>query len=124
MLPIMEVFEHHISKGIHVIRQTGDSLDLSLEIPRTFPYLEGHFPNQPILPASIALELSAWLATKFFLEGEAITILRVSRSKFNRNISPMEQLQINLTVSKSGTFRSRWLAADGTVAIDLRFTLG
>ena len=119
----MEVFERHISKLLHVTRQTGDSLDLSLEIPRTFPYLEGHFPNQPILPASIALELSAWLATKFFLEGKDATILRVSRSKFNRNIPPMEQLQINLAASKNGTFRSRWLAADGAVAIDLRFTL-
>ena len=120
----MEVFEHHIANLLHVIRQTGDSLYLSLEIPRTFPYLEGHFPNQPILPASIALELSAWLATKFFLEDKETTILQVSRSKFNRNIPPMEQLQIHLSASENGTFRSLWLAADGSVAIDLRFTLG
>lgn len=121
---MMEMFEHHISKLIHVTRQTDDSVDLSLEIPRTFPYFEGHFHNQPILPASIALELSAWLATRFFLNGKNTTIMQVSRSKFNRSIPPMEQLQISLAASKNGTFRSRWLAADGAVAIDLRFTLG
>ena len=121
---LMELFEHHLSKLLHVTRQTGDSLDLSLEIPRTFPYFEGHFPNQPILPASIALELSAWLATRFLLENKETRIVQVRRSKFNRNIRPMEQLQIKLSASENRSFRSVWLAPDGSVAIDLRFTLG
>ncbi len=119
----MEVFERHVSPLLHVIRQTGTSLHLSLEIPEAFPFLEGHFPDQPILPASITLELSAWLAKKYLLAGETTTIRQVSRSKFHHNIASLTRLQINLTAAKNGAFRCRWLV-DGTVAVDLRFTLG
>ncbi len=120
---MMELFEQHLSSLLIISHQTDDSLDLTLEIPDSFPFLDGHFPNQPILPASIALELTAWLAIKYFLKGKDATIRDVERSKFNRNIAPMDRHQIKLTACGNGSFRGRWLATGGDIAVDLRFTL-
>ena len=120
----MELFDCHIAALLRVNRRTDDSVALTLEIPESFPFVEGHFPDQPLLPASIALELSAWLARRFFLGGQEATILNVGRSKFMRHIRPMQKLQITLAASGGGAFRCRWLEPNGDLAIDLAFTLG
>jgi 3-hydroxymyristoyl/3-hydroxydecanoyl-(acyl carrier protein) dehydratase len=119
----MNLSEYLTSDEIIVISQSANSLKLSLTIPETFPYFEGHFPDAAILPASIALEISAWLTTKVLLKCETCIIRKVNRCKFSQNIRPMEPLCIDLSVVGDRCFRSRWLRSDGTVAVDLRFTL-
>ena len=114
----------YLSDQMTVISQSANSLKLSLTIPGTFPYFEGHFPDDAILPASMALEISAWLTTAILLKCDQGVIRKVNRCKFSQNIRPMEPLCIDLSVVEDRCFRSRWLRADGTVAVDVRFTLG
>jgi 3-hydroxymyristoyl/3-hydroxydecanoyl-(acyl carrier protein) dehydratase len=120
----MDLSEYLTSDQINVISQSTNSLKLSLTIPETFPYFEGHFPDDPILPASLALEISAWLTSEILLKHEQCIIRKADRCKFSQNIRPLEPLCVDLSVVRDRCFRSRWRRADGTVAVDVRFTLG
>ena len=120
----MHLSRHLTSAHVKVISRSADSLSVQLTIPKTFPYFDGHFPDNPILPAAMALEVSAWLVTDTLLNGGSSIIRKVERSKFSKNIRPNEPIRVELSVIGDRCFRSRWLRSDGVVAADVRFTLG
>lgn len=120
----MDLFHSFKSAHVSVICRSAESLILELAIPETFPYFEGHFTGNPILPAAMAVEMSAWLVTTMLSTSESFVIRKVERSKFSENIRPNEPFCIELTVIADRCFRSRWLRCDGGVAADIRFTLG
>lgn len=69
-------------------------------IPEIFPAFEGHFPNNPLLPAVCQMGLCADAASR--QTGKCLEVKTVARAKFMRPILPRTQLQITLASRADG----------------------
>ena len=59
-----------------------------------FPAFEGHFPEQPVLPAIVQLAAVRFLAAKHL--GKQLLPTSVDRAKFKTMIGPEEQVTITI----------------------------
>lgn len=90
-------------------KQADDTVTIDFVIPETFPYLEGHFPNNPLVPAVTQVGW-AILAVEI-LCGHELEKYQLSRFKFIRPIRPLDTVSISL-VSKNDKYTFR-ATADG-----------
>ena len=90
-----------------------------------FPAFEGHFPEQPVLPAIVQLTAVRFLAAKHL--GKQLAPTSVDRAKFKTMIVPEEQVTITIrldqldndvTISFSIT-TDKGKAATGTISCQI-----
>lgn len=79
-------------------------------IAKNSRFLEGHFPQDPIVPGAILLGLAAQKL------GEAgIEIANIARMKFVRTLRPLQPFEINVDPSTSPS-TVHWVSAGQTIA--------
>ncbi|MGN0023965.1 MAG: hypothetical protein ACI351_00855 [Candidatus Avelusimicrobium sp.] len=69
-------------------------------IPENFPAFEGHFPNNPLLPAVCQISLCADAASR--QTGKRLEVKSVARAKFMRPLLPRTYLHLTLTPRADG----------------------
>lgn len=72
-----------------------DSLELDFTLRQDCPWLEGHFPGQPILPGVVQVGWAAAYASE--LVGRDEPPMQLQRIKFKRPILPGARLTLSLT---------------------------
>lgn len=90
--------------------ETRRAFTLAEGFPADSPFLDGHFPGNPIVPGAAML---AFLAER--LSGAGLAIARVRRMKFRRPLLPGRPIEVSL-VERSGEARVEIRDADGVVA--------
>ena len=78
--------------------------------PADSPFLEGHFPGNPVVPGAMML---GYLAD--CLSGVGLAIDRVRRMKFRRPLPPGRAIEVKL-VERDGEASVEFRDADGVVA--------
>ena len=93
-----------------------------MEIPSDHPALAGHFPNAPIVPGALILDMAAQ-ALKMEM-GEDVKILKITRAKFLSPLKPGAPAAI--TFSITGNAARFTCSAGGTdIAVgQMEFTKG
>lgn len=115
-LKLLEISEENTKK-------TELGQELTLELPATLPWFNGHFPNQPVLPAVITTEISDALIRNFCNVAPEFVIT----AKFKGPIFPGTRLIISLLQPKDDSASIIWRNADeadaGQFLADLKFRL-
>lgn len=83
---------------------------LSEGFPADSPFLDGHFPGNPIVPGAMMLGY-----VEDYLSEFGLTIDRVRRMKFRRPLPPGRAIEVRL-VEGSGEASVEFRDADGVVA--------
>jgi len=74
------------------ILQEDDSLRATFRIPESYPFFEGHFPGNPLVPAVIQI---GWVVAAIaLLREEEIVAYRLSRFKFVAPIRPNDAVVV------------------------------
>jgi 3-hydroxymyristoyl/3-hydroxydecanoyl-(acyl carrier protein) dehydratase len=80
-----------------------DQRRLELEVAADSPWVEGHFPDRPVLPGVVllrwAIEAAGWLWP------ELATVRSISNLKFQHPILPPARLTLTLDVAQGGESR-------------------
>lgn len=94
-----------------------NALCFSLEVPLDLPYFNGHFPNNPILPAVGLIDILNAVIREYI--NPKLSILSIKRAKFTSPILPGEVLMFKLDEQERG-FKYHWkvsiLREEGVVA--------
>lgn len=80
--------------------------DVHWQVPADLPFLQGHFPGLPVLPAVATLESSLQMLRRA-LGDTPLVLQRISSAKFMQPISPGQHVRIHL---QAGTQPGQWLA--------------
>lgn len=94
------------------------------------PYLEGHFPGNPILPGYSLIEATQYLLSRDFgFDGPKAA--RLDFAKFKKPIRPGDKLRVSIIVPQKGAeegkgnlgqVKAKWyLAASQEVAAEIGF---
>jgi 3-hydroxymyristoyl/3-hydroxydecanoyl-(acyl carrier protein) dehydratase len=83
-------------------------------VPADHPCLPGHFPNDPIVPAVLLLELSC--AVLRGLRPDLGPLREVKTVKFTQPVRPGEPVRVTFTASAGGSFRFSCATAAGVAA--------
>lgn len=93
-------------------------VNISLSLPATLPWFDGHFPNNPVLPAVASVHLAGVAARALLIPGREIS--SSGRLKFQQPILPDTPLSLHLGLSagKAGgtSVRFRFESAAGVCA--------
>ena len=80
------------------------------------PYLEGHFPGNPILPAIAIIDASAYLLQQD-LGVKKWTVKSVMSAKFMSPIMPGQTVQIAWQLVSEGVWKVNWSNEDSSKAL-------
>jgi beta-hydroxyacyl-ACP dehydratase FabZ len=89
------------------------------------PYLQGHYPGQPIMPGVLIIEAMAQmggilLSQKLEHKGKVAVLLSLDKVKFRHRVTPGDQLTLIAEAirvkSRSGHVRTTALVGDELVA--------
>lgn len=106
--------------------QHGQSLVAIKNVSYNEPYFQGHFPNQPVMPAVIILEAMAQATGILVLrsmdklpnEKSIYYFVGIDDARFRRPVQPGDQLRIEVNLLRSS--RGIWkLRSEATVDGDL-----
>lgn len=90
------------------IKKTDDTALVHFSVPRSLPWFEGHFPDQPVLPAVITAEISDALIETVF----AVSPQLVSNAKFKGPIFPDMALTVSLFKQSDDSIIAIWRKSD------------
>jgi len=96
----MSKLEQEISAAGSAIHVTENDFSKSYIFPSNFIGFDGHFPDNPILPAVVQLMAGTIAATEAI--GNSFSVDTISRAKFVRPICPDETLAIAGTLRLKG----------------------
>lgn len=82
----------------------------TLFVPKDLSYFDGHFPENPVLPAFAILEASVDLIR--IIVGRELQLVQVSTSRFLAPIVPLDTVQIRLEQNSSGGWQIEWIGSD------------
>jgi 3-hydroxyacyl-[acyl-carrier-protein] dehydratase len=84
--------------------KVGERIVAVKNVSATEPVLQGHFPNEPIMPGVLIVEAmaqaSAVLGRLTDQQCTSVLLTEVSTARFRRKIIPGDQLRIEITVLK------------------------
>lgn len=90
-------------KGLELV-QTDGAASVEFVVPMDYPYFEGHFPGNPIVPAVTQI---GWATAGIgAMIGAPIGDYRLSRFKFIRPIRPLDEIRLSL-VESAGKYAYR-----------------
>ncbi|MFW5488902.1 MAG: hypothetical protein ACNI3A_10905 [Desulfovibrio sp.] len=103
------------------IPASNGGLEMEFVFPSTFSAFNGHFPNSPIVPGMVQI-MAAILTVS---AGRSLQLVKVSRSKFTRIVTPDEPLKVVATsVEKAGRIQvSAQLSCNDEAAASLTLFL-
>lgn len=78
----------------HASSSGPDSVVLEIEVPADCPWLEGHFPDLPVLPGVVQLRWALQLAGLIWPEFD--TVSAVNNLKFQHPVLPPARLRLEL----------------------------
>jgi 3-hydroxymyristoyl/3-hydroxydecanoyl-(acyl carrier protein) dehydratase len=87
-----------------------DGFELNWSVPANLSYFEGHFPNQPMLPAIAVFDANLFALEKYL--GRAIQIKKLVSAKFSAPIAPNTQIKIKVQKISEGSWQFQWLDAN------------
>jgi len=71
------------------------------------PFLEGHFPGQPVVPGAAIIEMMAQMAGVLTLRtlpermrAEGVALLGLDRTRFRRAVFPGDEVTIEVTITQ------------------------
>lgn len=110
MIDPKEVFKFDIDKvSCHTL-----CYKTSWTVPTDLPYLRGHFPAQPMLPAVAMIDASFELLRQASRESETPLIpIGVSSAKFAAPVTPEMHVEIKLEQLDADTWQAEWSEALG-----------
>jgi len=91
-----------------------DTLEGSFTVPADHPCLPGHFPNDPIVPAVLLLELSC--AVLRGLRPDLGPLREVKTVKFTQPVRPGEPVRVSFSGGPAGVLRFSCATAAGVAA--------
>ncbi len=91
-----------VEKAIKACFQTQNENSVLYYLPADFPAFQGHFENNPLLPAVCQISFCVDCATR--LLGKPVELAAVKRAKFTSPALPKSTLQITLTPRPDGYF--------------------
>jgi acyl-CoA synthetase (AMP-forming)/AMP-acid ligase II len=95
-----------------VVSRDGDVARLTMTLPPTLAWFQGHFPGEPILPGISQVHMAVLLSAEVF--GWAPEGSDLTRVKFKDIVRPGETLDLTLTADRDkGRLGFRWLRANG-----------
>ncbi len=95
--------------GIRLIRRNSHELIYHWEIEPDLAYLRGHFPNKPVLPGAIVLEVAlSSIVQEWFKNGHHLE--RIKSSKFLSIIQPSEILEFVIEQKSPTHFAATFFA--------------
>jgi 3-hydroxymyristoyl/3-hydroxydecanoyl-(acyl carrier protein) dehydratase len=80
-------------------------------VPGDLPYLQGHFPDSPILPAIAIIDASTVLLQRATQRAQ-VQLEAVTSAKFMSPIVPGQKLRIEVSSSEPTEWRVEWLDED------------
>lgn len=108
----------------------GGTIHASSRLPEKSPVFDGHFPQFPILPGVLMLELmnhaAGYLLYRRFNRDRFVFLGGVKRAKFRRMVKPGAHLDVRgkITYDGSGFFIAETsLTVEGEVAADAEIVL-
>ena len=115
MIQPSEVFE------FEAVRQSGEQAEAEWLVPSDCPYLDGHFPGQPVLPAVGMLDGSLELIRRC---GTRLPDGRLSlkKAKFTGVVVPGMKVSVCL-LHKENRFDVDWKSATGELLATFSFRL-
>lgn len=81
------------------------------DVPATLAYLEGHFPEFPVVPGVALLDATVE-ALKNGLSQDGLELKRVYSAKFLRPVTPGLRLQIQLFRIGNERWKAQWTEAE------------
>ena len=94
MINTQEIFNFtHVEKNSDTAR-----IIATWKVSSDISYFDGHFPNNPILPAIAYIDLCSELLSSSL--GKTIRLKAVNAAKFLESVKPHDDLSIELTPSK------------------------
>lgn len=102
------------------IKKENDSVTASFRIPESYPFFNGHFPGNPLVPAVVQV---GWAIASFrMLIPQASADYRLSRFKFIAPIRPGKEVDMEV-LAFGNTFKCRIrangeLCSSGTLVLE------
>ena len=84
---------------------------VAFRFPASEPVFAGHFPGSPVLPGFFMIEMTRMAAE--WLRGERLTIVEVTKARFQRSIQPDEGIDLRLKIETT----SVGLRTDGHLSV-------
>jgi 3-hydroxyacyl-[acyl-carrier-protein] dehydratase len=91
------------------------------------PYLQDHFPGNPIMPGVLLIEAMAQTAGLLLPDGSSAVLAQIKEARFRRSIMPGEQIRIEAErLGELGGLHRFSLRAsvDGVAAAEAEIVLG
>lgn len=88
-----------VSTRIEPNDKGGMELMASTSFPASFSGFQGHFPDQPVLPAIIQLATVRRLAEKAVQS--PLAVIQYTRTKFKAMVAPEEKLHVKIQLEQS-----------------------
>lgn len=85
---------HPTEPPLTIVRREGDSIEFAFRVEEQLFQLQGHFPNEPILPGVAQIDWAAKFARRYLgMEGD---IIRVGQLKFTQIIAGGSDVRLHL----------------------------
>ena len=107
---------------IKLLSQQAHQVSLSLHIPKTLVFFQGHFTDFPVLPGIAQIDFAIDYACKY-LGVLPQQIMQCKNVKFTRIISPDTSLQLDIEI-KNHRLLFSYLHTDGTKYASGKLPLG
>jgi 3-hydroxymyristoyl/3-hydroxydecanoyl-(acyl carrier protein) dehydratase len=97
-----------------------EQLSVHFSIPEDYPYFEGHFPSNPLVPAVIQI---GWVISSVsLLREEELKGYQLSRFKFLLPIRPLDEIHVTVEGTGNGyrcaIRRGEELCSSGKIILD------
>jgi 3-hydroxymyristoyl/3-hydroxydecanoyl-(acyl carrier protein) dehydratase len=86
--------------------------EVGWQVPANLPYLNGHFPDRPIVPAVAMIDASIVLLQQF-LKQPALRLRAVKQAKFMAPLTVGDQVQIASRAGRDGAWDIDWKNPEG-----------
>lgn len=81
--------------------------EIDWNVPLDMAYFEGHFPNQPMLPAFAIVDANSVILAK--LLGHPIQIRKIATARFSAPILPSMKIKIKIQKKSEDTWQCVWI---------------
>jgi 3-hydroxymyristoyl/3-hydroxydecanoyl-(acyl carrier protein) dehydratase len=90
--------EKEMANTYKILKQSEQMLQVELNVPPSWTYFVGHFPQGPLLPAVAIIDMSQYLIGTYLLVsgGAPLSLRRLSNFRIKNPVHPGCQVQIEI----------------------------
>jgi 3-hydroxyacyl-[acyl-carrier-protein] dehydratase len=106
-----------VSSRVGALQQRADGWHQVFRLAETFAGFEGHFPDNPVVPAVVQLLMGALVAEA--VAGRTLTVVQVAKAKFLHPLRPLEDINLRCVPDPDDALRCQiqLTGAAGTAAV-------